>query len=65
MRADIQSQIERLESATKKIELQRKRWESQQKRMREKGGGETLEQYLPPRLLAGLLPATLLEEYDL
>ena len=64
LNAELQQQILALEKQAAKVERQRVAFERQQKRRRERGGGETLEQYLPPRLLHGLLPDAFLDDYD-
>ena len=46
------------------LEAAKARFDAAEKRRHEEMKSESMEQYMPPRILQGLLPATLLEAYD-
>ena len=48
----------------KRAEVEKAQWEAQLEKRRSAEVSNLLEQYLPPRLLCGLLPAALLERHD-
>ena len=57
-------QHRRAAAALRKLERKEQRYMAAQRRLREEMAQSSLEQYMPPRILQGLLPATLLETYD-
>ena len=60
----LKGQVRSLSRRIRHLEAAKARFDALERKRRDEMKSSSMEQYMPPRILQGLLPATLLESYD-